>query len=198
MFTSCFAKCNIVQNDFEIHSNKLILRNVNPLDSEGLVMLANDRSIADMMNGSIPFPYPSDVADKWIEKHHQDNLNSQAMSWIITYKDKKALIGSIQLRLDESRKSARFSYWLGKPYWNQGITTEAARSVLKFGFEQLGLDKIEAEVFQRNPASRAVLLKLGFIFQESTIKEEKLDHRIEVFELYSLESQAYFMQERCF
>ncbi|HYC05300.1 MAG TPA: GNAT family protein [Azospirillaceae bacterium] len=53
-------------------------------------------------------------------------------------------------------------YWVGKPYARQGFTTEAARLVLDFAFNQLGLHRIEAACIPTNEPSRGVLEKVGF------------------------------------
>jgi RimJ/RimL family protein N-acetyltransferase len=52
-------------------------------------------------------------------------------------------------------------YWIGVPYWGNGYATEAGRAVLDHGFGELGLNRVYAHCFARNPASRRVLEKLG-------------------------------------
>ena len=70
-------------------------------------------------------------------------------------------IGGIGLRIDDQQKHAELGYWLGAPYWGQGYATEAAREILRYGFEDLGLHRIFASHFKHNPASGRILLKLG-------------------------------------
>lgn len=70
-------------------------------------------------------------------------------------------IGGIGLRIDEQHQHAELGYWLGLPYWRQGYATEAAREILRYGFEDLGLHRIFASHFRHNPASGQVLVKLG-------------------------------------
>ena len=62
------------------------------------------------------------------------------------------------LRLDR----AELGYWLAPEYWNKGITTEAASSVVRFGFDTIGLHKITVRCFAENHASRRVIEKVGF------------------------------------
>jgi ribosomal-protein-alanine N-acetyltransferase len=70
-------------------------------------------------------------------------------------------IGGIGLRIDEQHQHAELGYWLGVAYWSQGYATEAAREILRYGFEDLGLHRIFASHFRHNPASGRVLVKLG-------------------------------------
>lgn len=166
-------------------TDRLILRNVQLSDVDQLLEYAGNPSVVDMMNGSIPLAYTHEIATKWVLKHANDTIYSQSISWGIILKTSNTLIGSIQLRLDESRKTAYLSYWVGKPYWNQGIATEAGKCVIEFGFTKIILEKIEAEHFRRNPASGQVLLKLGFQHIGSVVKQEGLAKRLEHFEQYS-------------
>jgi len=70
-------------------------------------------------------------------------------------------IGGIGLRIDEQHQHAELGYWLGAPYWGQGYATEAAREMLRYGFEDLKLHRIFASHFKHNPASGRILVKLG-------------------------------------
>ena len=47
------------------------------------------------------------------------------------------------------------------PYWGRGYATEAARAVVRYGFDTLALERIAARAFCRNPASSRVLRKIG-------------------------------------
>ena len=54
------------------------------------------------------------------------------------------------------------AFYLARPYWRQGLATEAGAAFVRFGFEELGLQKIVATVQEGNSASLRVLQKLGF------------------------------------
>lgn len=81
----------------------------------------------------------------------------------ITLKESNEFIGEISLHLDNNNNLAQLGYWLGEPFWNKGIATEAAQAVLKFGFEKLNLNKIYATCHVENKASEKVLLNNGMI-----------------------------------
>ena len=59
-------------------------------------------------------------------------------------------------------KTAELGYWLGEPWWGRGIVTKAVRVVVDHGLSRLGIERIEAPVFEWNPASMRVLEKCGF------------------------------------
>ncbi|HCA48367.1 MAG TPA: GNAT family N-acetyltransferase [Armatimonadetes bacterium] len=80
------------------------------------------------------------------------------------------LIGSAGLRLDETLQQAYIGYCFHRDAWGHGFATEAARVLLRFGFEQLGLHRIHATVDSRNGASIRVLDKIG-MRQEGRLRE---------------------------
>jgi RimJ/RimL family protein N-acetyltransferase len=52
-------------------------------------------------------------------------------------------------------------YWIGVPFWRNGFATEAGAALTDFAFRALGLNRVQAHHFARNPASGRVLLKIG-------------------------------------
>jgi ribosomal-protein-alanine N-acetyltransferase len=70
-------------------------------------------------------------------------------------------IGGVGLRLDLQHQHGELGYWLGVPFWGQGYATEAAREMLRYGFEDLELHRICASHFRHNLASGRILLTLG-------------------------------------
>ena len=77
-------------------------------------------------------------------------------------------VGSIGLTFKDcgdgkkSYREAELGYWVGVPYWGQGIATEAANEVLRHGFEDIGPDKIYCAYFSGNELSKRVQDKCGF------------------------------------
>jgi [ribosomal protein S5]-alanine N-acetyltransferase len=61
-------------------------------------------------------------------------------------------------------------FWIGSDWWGQGYATEAARSVLRFAFEGLGLNRVYAHHMVRNPASGRVMKKIG-MKQEGVLRQ---------------------------
>ena len=82
------------------------------------------------------------------------------------------LLGTIRLVLHAADNNAEIGYWIGKPFWNNGYCTEAARAVVAYGFDVLGLERIFAHYLARNPASGRVLIKLG-MQQEGLLRRHR-------------------------
>jgi len=116
-------------------------------------------NVASMV-ARIPHPYPDGAAEEWIAGHNERRTAGD--SWPFAIETKKAgLVGTIGLSKTESG-SMEIGYWIGEPYWGQGIASEAARVLIEFAFDILGLDHITSGHFKENPASGRILTKVGF------------------------------------
>ncbi|MFI1828450.1 GNAT family N-acetyltransferase [Streptomyces sp. NPDC020412] len=72
---------------------------------------------------------------------------------------------------DPENRSASLGYILDDAMWGHGYATEAAHAVLRWAFDTLDLNRVQAEVDTRNPASARVLEKVGFL-REGTLRED--------------------------
>lgn len=84
------------------------------------------------------------------------------LHFAIELKQSNKIVGVCSLQYwDQLKGKARLGYLLSPACWRQGYATEAAQSLIAFGFETLGLDRIEARCSWDNPASERVLQKCG-------------------------------------
>lgn len=87
------------------------------------------------------------------------------------------LIGSLGLMEDPKRendKAKMLGYALSELYWGNGYMSEAANAVVRYGFAELKLDLISAYCYPHNERSKGVLKKLGFHYEGTLCKCEKL------------------------
>ncbi|MDX1587207.1 MAG: GNAT family N-acetyltransferase, partial [Balneolaceae bacterium] len=103
--------------------------------------------------------------ERWI-KEKQDNFkNRDEITWAICSRTGGHLMGAVGLSLSSRNDSAELGYWMGKPYWGRGFTTEASREVLEYAFGELKLNRVEAHHMSGNDASGRVLEKLGLQYE---------------------------------
>ncbi len=151
----------------QLATDRLLLRPLHPDDAPAVQRLASAYEIAENTL-LIPHPYPEGAAAAWIARPRDPDHHVFA----ITLRDGGDLVGAIGLEAKPDHGRAEIGYWVGVPYWNRGYVTEAARAVLGFGFESLGLHRIFAMHFTRNPASGRVMQKLG-MKHEGTLREHE-------------------------
>ncbi len=101
------------------------------------------------------------MAEMWIASHAPERETGAAVTLAIVLREPGQLIGAIGLRLVREFDKGELGYWVGKPFWNSGYATEAALAIVQFGFDELGLNRISATHFARNPASGRVMQKIG-------------------------------------
>ena len=139
-----------------LETARLKLRPYSAADIAELIPLIGAREVA-ATTLRIPHPYTEEDARAFLTLAQEPDK-----IWLaITLRADGRQIGGVGLRVDEPHQHAELGYWLGVPYWGQGYATEAGREMLRYGFERLGLHRIFASHFGHNPASGAVLRKLG-------------------------------------
>lgn len=80
----------------------------------------------------------------------------------IILKETGRVIGIVSLKkIDMKKKCAEIGFWIGKKYWGKGLTTEAVKLALNFGFTDLELERIYAWTYEKNVGSRRVMEKCG-------------------------------------
>jgi ribosomal-protein-alanine N-acetyltransferase len=108
----------------------------------------------------VPHPYLDGEAEKWIASHPQQYLERKNVVFAIRSHTGE-LYGAINIRLRMNNQTGELGYWIGVPYWNKGYCTEAARRMIQFAFEDLGLNKIYGRHLGGNMASGRVMEKAG-------------------------------------
>jgi [ribosomal protein S5]-alanine N-acetyltransferase len=179
-----------------LETPRLTLRPFTRADAPAVQRLVGDRDVASTTL-SIPHPYEDGMAEQWIATHQELFDRGTGVIFAISLRSEQALVGAVGLRLEPRHAHAELGTWIGKPYWRHGYATEAAAVVLHYGFEGLGLHRIFARHFTRNPASGRVLQKLG-MRHEGCLRQHALKWGVfEDTEFYGiLKTDAEMLQQR--
>jgi [ribosomal protein S5]-alanine N-acetyltransferase len=139
-----------------LQTARLVLRPYREADIPELLPLIGTKEVS-ATTLRIAHPYTEQDAREFLAL-----TNDPQKLWLaITLRSDGRQIGGIGLRIEAQFQHAEVGYWLGVPYWGQGYATEAAREMMRYGFEDLGLHRIFASHFKHNPASGRILQKLG-------------------------------------
>lgn len=161
-----------------LKTDRLILRPFTLEDAPDVHRLAGERAVAhNTLN--IPYPYEEEMARDWISTHQEKFEDGELVNFAIVKADENILIGTVGLRIMRRDERAELGYWIGRPFWDQGYCTEAAKAVLEYGFMMLRLRRIHASHFGRNSASGRVMKKIGMTHEGTLRKHIK---KWEVFE----------------
>lgn len=144
-----------------LRTARLTLRPFLTADAKEVEALAGDFAVADTTL-AIPHPYRGGMAGEWISTlGARYRAGEQAVFAVVRGEAGGSLIGAVGLVMARAHDHAEIGYWIGKPFWGQGYCTEAARAVVEYAFDELGLFRIYAGHFARNPASGRVMEKIG-------------------------------------
>lgn len=143
-----------------LQTARLILREFSESDIPELVPLIGAREVATTTL-RIPHPYEEKHAREYIASTPKEN----ELRLAIRLRNDGRLVGGIGLHPQMEHLRAELGYWIGVPFWGNGYATEAAREVMRYGFEELKWNRIFAGHFKGNEASRAVILKLGMKYE---------------------------------
>jgi RimJ/RimL family protein N-acetyltransferase len=148
----------------EIETERLLLRKITPddLDEFAHRIFADPEVIRYMPKRDLT---PRERAERALNVSNQNWLAHGYGAWLVTDKVDGQLIGACDFDT-EVMSDVELGYTLAKAYWGKGIATEVARAAVRFGFENLKLERIVAVVVPENKASWRVLERIGFIYEK--------------------------------
>ncbi|MBR3150340.1 MAG: GNAT family N-acetyltransferase [Eubacterium sp.] len=163
-----------------LETERLILRPWKESDAEDLFKYAKDPDIGPAAG----WPTHNKVEESLnIIKNVFDGKECYA---VCLKSDCKA-IGCIELLLDkrltERNDECELGFWIGKPFWGQGLIPEASRELLRRAFEDLGMNKVWCGYYDGNEKSKRVQEKVGFKYSYTKenvdvplMKEKRTEH----------------------
>lgn len=135
-------------------TKRLTLRSPLDVDAEAICAVMQNKNITRMLT-PVPNPYTLSDAQKWIDNASR---NDAAYHFCI-YREK--LLGAVSVNPGVDGHFT-LGYWLDESVWREGYMSEAARAAISHAFQKSGADEIYSGAYEDNPASMAVLVKLGF------------------------------------
>jgi len=154
----------IFSNIPTLNTDRILLRKITLDDVDDMYDYATDPLVTEYLTWS---PHP----DKACTLNYISSLQSRYKTgdffdWAIVHKDSGKMIGTCGFtKFDYANNSAEIGYVLNRNYHGQGIIPEAASEVIKFGFDRLGINRIEGRFIIGNDASRRVMEKIGMKFE---------------------------------
>ena len=163
----------------QLTTPRFVLRLPRLQDAAAIHRLVNDWGVVRMLP-RLPFPYPRQLTDEWIAStlaqaaagtaHHFVIIGQPGIQYgpgdetpdagLIPGGEK--LLGCVGLRIDPVTRVGDLGYWIARRHWNNRVACEAAGKLARWALAQLDLERLVAQVALDNPASAAVLRRIGF------------------------------------
>ena len=156
---------------FPLRTERLLLREFRQDDFDDVHAYASDTEVVRYMDWG---PNTHDETQAFLGRmfEAQSQWPREDVNLAIEHARDRRVIGSIRLGLQGSSEEADLGYSINRGYWSRGITTEAARALLRVAFQGLGVHRVWAWCDVRNTASYRVMEKLG-MRREGLFREHK-------------------------
>ena len=144
-----------------LHTERLILRELTPDDTPALARILGD---AEVMRHSVAGVLSEKATSEFIDGCRISYRERGFGPWAVVEKSTSILAGFCGLNAErvDDKDEIEIGYRLATGFWGKGLGTEAARSAVSYGFEQLQVPSLIAIVQPTNLASIKVIKKLGF------------------------------------
>lgn len=150
-----------------IETERLILRPWEETDAEAMFKYASDPDIGPIAGWP---PHTSVENSREIIR----TVFAAPETYAVVLKDTGEPVGSCGIMFSDSlhsaemkQREAEIGYWIGKPYWGQGLIPEAVKALLARGFNDLHLDAAWCGYYDGNTKSKRVIEKCGFRFHHT-------------------------------
>jgi len=159
-----------------LETERLILRRFTADDAEAMFKnWASDNEVSKYLT----WPTHTDTSEtqkfigSWIDLYQ--NLNQY--NWTIVLKEINEPIGSIAaVKQDDETNMVHIGYCIGKKWWNKGYMSEALKEIIRFFFEEVGANRIEARHDPQNSNSGKVMQKCGMKY-EGTLRQADVSNQ---------------------
>lgn len=147
-----------------LETERLRLRKLKRADAQDVFAYASDAFVAATTTWA---PHDSlEQSRQFIERVLRFYRSGDVAPWGVELKAEQRIIGTCGFgSWDLRHHRAEVGYALARPYWGQGYTTEAVRSVVAFGFRHMQLTRIQAMCLPENIASARVMEKAGMQYE---------------------------------
>lgn len=147
--------------DVRLSSPRLLLRPLQPGDAAAILATYADPEVVRYWSG---LPWTDiEQAHAYIARSVADVAAGSAMRLAVTLADSGQFVGQVSLhQFDAQNRRCDIGYALQRDHWGHGYMDEALGALLQFGFDQLDLHRVEADIDPRNAASRRAVERQGF------------------------------------
>ncbi len=176
---------NIFKSFPELETERIRLRKIYPDDANEIFLIRSNDKIMRFLD--IPRHYSISDSQKLIETAEDSYKKETGINWAIIEKLSNSFIGYIGfIRIYSEHCRAEIGYVLKPEYWGRGFMYETINRLVRFGFKEMNLHSIEANVNPLNERSQKVLRRVGFK-KEAYFRENYLfDGKFLDSEIYSL------------
>jgi len=173
-----------------VETERLVLRKLNLEDANDYFEFASNPLVTTYTWWDYHQSLEESV--KYIKQVNEKYNTREAFHWGIVDKETNKIIGRTgYVSIDRFHERVEIGFALSCDYWNQGIITEATKPLIKYGFEVLELNRIEARCNTENLGSEKVMIKLGMQFEGILRQQLKVKGKYTDQKMYAILKKEY-------
>lgn len=175
----------------ELSTERLLLRKMKVGDSFDMFEYACREDVTEFLLWK---PHPSLAYTReylqFVATHYEIG---DFFDWAIIWREQEKMIGTCGFtRFDYNNNVGEIGYVINPIYRGMGVADEAVREIMRFGFERLKLNRIEAKFMEGNAASRRVMEKTGMTFEGFRRKAMRIKGKYETIGICSILRDEFF------
>ncbi len=148
-----------------LRTERLELREFSDEDLEDIIQRINDTTIYENTL-KVPYPYTEKDYHDYLEMIRKSRDEGKSINLCMHLRSDDTAIGGLGLmNIDRNQGFAEIGYWISSEMRRKGLTGEAVRALVRYGFDELDLFRIQAVIFDRNKVSGILLKSCGFTFE---------------------------------
>lgn len=153
----------------ELNTDRLVLTEINESDADDIYKIYFDYDVIRLTDSNLHFSV--DDSRNFITSIQQQSTDKIAIYWGLKLRTTGRIIGVIGIyHIDQKHFFASVSCILAKEFWRQGYTTEALKEIISFAFNNMKLNRLEAQIYVHHDASVNLFEKLLFT-REAMLRE---------------------------
>lgn len=173
----------------ELETERLLLRKMRLGDAEAMFVYASDPEVTRYVfwetHGSIV------ESENFLRLAAESYERGDFGGWGVVVKASGAFVGTCGMEAASEHSRAELGYVLAREHWGKGLMPEAVRRVIRFCFERMGLNRVEARCIAENIASARVMEKAGMSCEGTLSKREYIKVAYRDMKMYSILRSDY-------
>lgn len=173
-----------------LETERLILRKMVLNDAEAVFAYASNSEVSRYTLWETHRSIEDSRA--FLEFATQKYENGGEPDWGIVYRGNGCLVGACGLvNWEAEHARAEVGFVLSREYWGRGLMSEAVQAILRFGFERMNLNRIEARCIAENAASARVMEKAGMVYEGTLRQREYIKGAYRDIKLYAILKKGF-------
>ncbi|WP_394233874.1 GNAT family N-acetyltransferase [Niallia oryzisoli] len=174
-----------------LETERLLLRRIALEDLDDLFEIFSNPEITHHMTWDVT-KTKEETLNHFVKVVMDRHEKGQSVDWAIVHKESNKVIGNCAfIAWSEKHSRAEVGYVLNKQYWGRGYAAEALQGLIRFGFEVIGLNRIEGGCDRDNIGSENVMRKVGMKLEGILRKNEFIKGEFRDTKVFSILKKEY-------